>query len=157
MLYKRTKMRTSKRTISIPSSLIEKLKSYKNNCNKKSLSCSGDLWEVGEYFFIFSFWHDKLLYPSHITKNWSKFTKNYNLRHVNFHRLRHTSATLLLESGETKKVISSRLDHSRINTTIDIYTHWLQSADKGASSKLELLITSIEQKKIGCNNTPYLS
>lgn len=44
------------------------------------------------------------------------------------------------------KVISSRLGHSRINTTIDIYTHSLQSADKGASSKLESLITSIEQK-----------
>ncbi|PGS03258.1 site-specific integrase [Bacillus pseudomycoides] len=144
---KEPKTRTSKRTISIPASLIEKLKRYKNDCNEKRLSC-GDLWEAGEYFFVFSSWHGKPLYPSHITKKWHKFTKKHELRHVNFHGLRHTSATLLLEAGENMKVISSRLGHSRINTTIDIYTHSLQSADRGASSKLESLITSRTQTKV---------
>ncbi|MCU5681280.1 site-specific integrase [Bacillus wiedmannii] len=144
---KEPKTRASKRTISIPTSLIEKLKRFKNDCNEKRLSC-GDLWESGEYFFVFSSWHGKPLYPSHITKKWNKFTKKHALRHVNFHGLRHTSATLLLEAGENMKVISSRLGHSRINTTIDIYTHSLQSADKGASNKLESLINSIEKIQI---------
>ncbi|MEJ9255743.1 site-specific integrase [Bacillus wiedmannii] len=144
---KEPKTRASKRTISIPTSLVEKLKRYKNDCNEKRLSCR-NLWEAGEYFFVFSSWHVKPLYPSHITKKWRKFTRKYELRHVTFHGLRHTSATLLLEAGENMKFISSRLGHSRINTTIDIYTHSLQSVDKGASSKLESLITSIEQKKI---------
>ncbi|MGD6862633.1 MULTISPECIES: tyrosine-type recombinase/integrase [Bacillus cereus group] len=105
----------------------------------------GDLWEAGEYFFVFSSCHGKTLYPSHITKKWNKFTKKHELRHVNFHGLLHTSPTLLLEAGENMKVISISLGHSRINTTIDIYTHSLQSADKGASNKLELLINSIEK------------
>ncbi|MES5921924.1 site-specific integrase [Bacillus cereus group sp. RP37] len=131
---KEPKTRTSKRTISIPASLIEKLKSYKNTCNEKRLSC-GDLWEAAEYFFVFSSCHGKILYPSHITKKWNKFTKKHELRHVNFHGLLHTSPTLLLEAGENMKVISIRLGHSRINTTIDIYIHSLQSADKGASKQ----------------------
>ncbi|MGR9594612.1 tyrosine-type recombinase/integrase [Bacillus thuringiensis] len=67
---------------------------------------------------------------------------DYHVRNYgNFHGLRHTSATLLLEAGENMKVISSRLGHSRINATIDIYTHSLQSADQGASNKLDALIT----------------
>lgn len=49
------------------------------------------------------------------------------------------------------KGISSRLGYSRINTTIDIYTYSLHSADRVASSKIESLITSIEQTK-ECNN-----
>ncbi|PFK19289.1 tyrosine-type recombinase/integrase [Bacillus cereus] len=137
---KEPKTRTSKRTISIPLSLLNKLLRYKHTWNENRLSCA-ELWEGGEYSFIFTSWHGKPLYPSHITKKWSKFTAKYGLRHVNFHGLRHTSATLLLEAGENMKVISSRLGHSRINTTIDIYTHSLQSADQGASNKLDALIT----------------
>ena len=42
---------------------------------------------------------------------------------LHFHDLRHTHATLLLESGINPKVTQERLGHSRIATTLDTYSH----------------------------------
>ena len=38
---------------------------------------------------------------------------------------RHTHVALLVEAGVPIKVISERLGHSKIDTTLDIYTHML--------------------------------
>jgi len=41
----------------------------------------------------------------------------------NFHSLRHTHATTLIENGANIKDVQSRLGHSKIETTLDTYTH----------------------------------
>ncbi|MEX8160202.1 tyrosine-type recombinase/integrase [Clostridioides difficile] len=41
----------------------------------------------------------------------------------NFHCLRHTHATLLLENGANIKYIQQRLGHSQLSTTMDTYSH----------------------------------
>lgn len=41
----------------------------------------------------------------------------------NFHALRHTHATMLMEAGANMKDIQERLGHSKISTTIDTYSH----------------------------------
>lgn len=41
----------------------------------------------------------------------------------NFHALRHTHATLLIENGAKMKDVQIRLGHSRLSTTMDTYTH----------------------------------
>lgn len=40
-----------------------------------------------------------------------------------FHSLRHTHATMLIEAGANIKDVSARLGHSRVETTLQIYTH----------------------------------
>jgi integrase len=59
---------------------------------------------------------------------------------MNFHQLRHTAATLLINQGVHVKIISARLGHSSINTTMNIYGHALQSADKEATNKLDNIL-----------------
>ena len=68
-----------------------------------------------------------------ITKWFNRFLKRYNLKHMRFHDLRHTHATLLISNGVNMKVVSSRLGHSSINTTLNLYTHTLSEDDKKAS------------------------
>lgn len=49
---------------------------------------------------------------------------NYELNiDFNFHSLRHTHATILLENNANIKDIQKRLGHSKISTTMDIYSH----------------------------------
>lgn len=56
------------------------------------------------------------------------------------HDLRHTHATLLLSEGINAKVISERLGHSKVGTTLDIYSHVLPTMQKEAVDKLDDLI-----------------
>lgn len=46
-----------------------------------------------------------------------------NLPHLTIKGLRHTHATLLLESGVNPKIVQERLGHSNISTTLNIYSH----------------------------------
>lgn len=41
----------------------------------------------------------------------------------NFHSLRHTHATMLLETGASPKEVQVRLSHSKIAITLDTYVH----------------------------------
>ena len=40
-----------------------------------------------------------------------------------YHRLRHTHATLLIESGADVKNVQTRLGHTNIETTLQTYVH----------------------------------
>lgn len=49
---------------------------------------------------------------------------NYELMiQFNFHSLRHTHATMLIENGVDLKSVSRRLGHATLGTTADTYTH----------------------------------
>lgn len=64
-------------------------------------------------------------------------------RGINFHALRHTFTTRMIESGESIKTIQALLGHADIQTTMNIYAHVLQetkiaSADRQDALYLEL-------------------
>lgn len=42
---------------------------------------------------------------------------------INFHSLKHSRATILLENGANIKDVQTRLGHTRIATTMDTYAH----------------------------------
>lgn len=56
--------------------------------------------------------------------------KKNNLKTITLHQFRHSHATMLLTEGIIINEVSRRLGHSRVSTTLDVYTH-----------------TSLEQKK----------
>lgn len=56
---------------------------------------------------------------------------------INFHGLRHTSATFLIGKGMDIQTISSRLGHSTSTTTQNIYSHFLKSKDEEAANLME--------------------
>ena len=73
---------------------------------------------------------------------------NYHLKKLNVstHTFRHTHVALLIESGVPIKVISERLGHSNINTTLNIYTHVTANMKLDLRSKLDKLCAEIAQK-----------
>lgn len=58
-----------------------------------------------------------------------------------FHSLRHTHTTMLLEAGLDIKYISERLGHKDIQTTLDIYTHLTDKMRETNRDKLDLIYT----------------
>ena len=60
--------------------------------------------------------------------------RNYHLRRIRFHDLRHSCASLLLKEGVPMKQIQEWLGHSDISTTANIYAH-LDSQSKNLSAR----------------------
>lgn len=52
-----------------------------------------------------------------------QFLQKYGITDIRFHDLRHTFATLLIESDVSMKLVQELLGHSTITTSMDIYTH----------------------------------
>lgn len=131
----------SKRLIAIPLETGQVLKDYRTEWIKQRMQV-GDLWEGSERLWVT--WNGKPMHPNSVTGWFSKFIKRHNLPHITFHGLRHTSATLLISKGLDVRSVSNRLGHSRTSTTLDIYTHALQTADKHAADIMEQLLTKTQ-------------
>lgn len=137
-IVKEPKTKNSIRKVAVPPSLIPDLEAFKKQSAIERDRC-GELWEGGERFFLFSSWNGKPLHPSSVKTWWRRFTNRHGLRYIRFHDLRHTSATLLINKGVHAKIISERLGHANILTTMNIYGHALRSADQEAAKHFDSL------------------
>ncbi|MDH6283277.1 tyrosine-type recombinase/integrase [Prescottella agglutinans] len=59
---------------------------------------------------------------------------------LKLHGLRHTHATLLIQAGESMKVVQDRLGHASITITMDVYAHVLPGAQKSAADRFASLL-----------------
>ena len=75
-------------------------------------------------------------------REFNRFVEKAGVRRIKFHGLRHTSATLALQSGVESKVVQERLGHLRHEVTMDIYAHALPSAQKDAARRMGKLLHS---------------
>lgn len=58
------------------------------------------------------------------------------VEYITVHGLRHTHASMLFASGARMKDVQMRLGHSRISTTMDIYTHVTKQSEENISNLL---------------------
>jgi site-specific recombinase XerD len=94
-----------------------------------------------EHDFILTWGNGKYVHPNYYTLKFNRLIKKVGIKkRVIFHDLRHTNATLLLKQGIDFKVIQSRLGHSDINTTLNIYSHVTTDMQKNATEKLTSLL-----------------
>lgn len=110
---------SSYRTISIGHTLLKILKDNKDwqEENKKN---------YGEYYKENNFICTKENGENITTNSIKYLSRIVNLEleiDFTFHALRHTHATMLLENGANIKDIQKRLGHSRLSTTMDVYSH----------------------------------
>lgn len=134
-MLKDPKSKHSIREISLPSSVIEELKAYRKQWAKEKLQLL-DLWEEKEHEYVFCNEKGHPFYPTYPRVWWKRFTERAGVRYIRLHDLRHTSATLLINQGVHAKIISERLGHADVRTTMNIYGHALRSADKEAAEKI---------------------
>ena len=64
-----------------------------------------------------------LIKPHYVTESFPKLLKANGLRHIRYHDLRHSCASLLLANGVPMKQIQEWLGHSDFSTTANIYAH----------------------------------
>lgn len=78
-----------------------------------------------------------------LSKRFTSIIKDNDLPNLRFHDLRHLQATLLIHSGVNVSSTSKRMGHSSSRTTLDVYTHSIDSEDRKAVKQLEDFIECI--------------
>ena len=73
------------------------------------------------------------LSPDTISRYWQRFVNRIGMPGIRLHDARHTHATLMLKGGVNIKVIQERLRHTRIETTLNVYSHVLPGMQEGAA------------------------
>ena len=141
VILKEPKTESSVRTISAPKEIILMLKQLKKERLAAKLK--------GEKQHRELIFYDKNLEPiapDVISKKFKYFLEVNNLKHIRFHDLRHSHVTMLIDAKVPLKVISERVGHSSVNTTLNIYSHALKEMDQEASDKISNVLFSSERK-----------
>ncbi len=61
--------------------------------------------------------------PRTYREYYDRLLKKLSMEHINFHGLRHTFATRLIENGADYKTVSELLGHASVNLTLNLYVH----------------------------------
>jgi len=88
-----------------------------------------------EYVFVDDM--GDLILPDYVTSKFSKILKTNKLKHIRFHDLRHSCASLLVANGVPMKNIQEWLGHANYNTTADVYSHLDFSAKEKSAKVIE--------------------
>ena len=131
------KTESSIREIAIPEFIIFLLEEYKLWYEEQK-SIYGELWTNSDRLFVQA--DGKPMHPSTISKWFVKYVGQIGLPVINFHGLRHTNASLLVAQNIDIAVISARLGHAQISTTLDFYVHPLLYHNRKAGYALENLL-----------------
>ena len=137
MITKDTKNLSSTRTIDLSDSSIILLKNYQKWQSEKRLAM-GDQWHNTDRLFTQA--NGLPINADTIGQWFKKFISKTDLPKVTLHSLRHTNATLMIASGADIRSVSGRLGHSNTSTTLNIYSHFIQSRNREIADKLQQML-----------------
>lgn len=116
---------SSFRRITIPGVLVDYLEEIKGALHPKN----NDFVVLNRY--------GQICNPRNLSMNFVKTVEKYKVPKITFHGLRHTHATMLISAGENIKVVSERLGHKDITTTLNIYTHVQEEMKQNTATLLQ--------------------
>lgn len=128
------KSRKGERMVPLPKFLIHELKIHQ-------LMQNGEKARIGDGYV-----DNDLVFPNEIgeptdarnlTRSYKRLLARAGVEYKNFHVLRHTYATLLLEKEVPIKTISELLGHSDTRITSNTYTHVVSKTKKEAVKKID--------------------
>jgi integrase len=123
----------SRRTIPLSADAIDALRRHKAVQAQEKL-LFGEAYQ--DHGLVFCAPDGQPINPRLVTRQFQRLLQAAGMPHVRFHDLRHSVATMLLELGESPKTVQTLLGHSRINITLDIYSHVSLDLETRAVAKL---------------------
>jgi integrase len=131
---KQPKTKAGRRTITMPDELALILRAHR--LAQLELRMKIGLGKPPNDALLFSDLDGNHLSPNAISLRWGAFADKIAIPDVTFHALRHTQASLLHHAGVPLAVVSKRPGHSKISTTLNLYTHIFADADDEAATAL---------------------
>ena len=118
------KTRASIRRLVLPPGVVEVLRQYRERVDSR-------------WIFPSPVKEDMPMTPGAVRRRLQIILERAGCKRIRFHDLRHTFATLSLESGMDVKTLSAMLGHVSAATTLDIYTHVTGDMQSEAAAKID--------------------
>ena len=118
------KTKASIRRLVLPPGVVEVLRQYQKTVDSR-------------WMFPSPVKEDMSMTPGAVRRRLQIILERAGCKRIRFHDLRHTFATLSLESGMDVKTLSAMLGHVSAATTLDIYTHITNPMRSEAAAKID--------------------
>ena len=129
------KTKKSRRSIRLTPQAVEALRSHLER-QLRDMEILGDRYQ--DQGLVFTTDTGGPINPSNLRqRSLAALLKRAGLRHMRFHDLRHTCATLLLSRGVHPKFVQELLGHATIAITLDTYSHVMPSMGDATAKAME--------------------
>jgi len=145
IVFSPPKSQRSRRRIFLPPSLSIVLREHK--ARQESIREQMGLSPPGPKDLVFSKPDGSYIPPNTITSAFRHIAQKLGFN-GNFHSLRHTHATLLLERNVHPKVVSERLGHATVALTLDTYSHKIPGLDEAAALEFDKAVENHRPTKL---------
>ena len=142
----RTKNKSSYRTLPLFDNIATKLLEFKEK-QKSFQRAFGNTYNKKFLEYVFVNPQGKIIRPDYVTQHFSILLENIGLKHIRFHDLRHSCASLLLAKGIPMKSIQEWLGHSNFSTTANLYAHLDSHSKKKSAEVLYNALNVTDTKK----------
>ena len=147
-----TKTKASKRTLPLVPVFRERLLALQEE-QKENRKLCGRSYNKKYDGYICVDPMGNLLLPNALSDSFQLVLRDYNLRRIRFHDLRHTFATRALERGMDYKTLSAILGHYSVAFTMDTYVHSMDEHKRREMDKMDDMFGM--QYSISVENRPY--
>ena len=108
--------------------------------NVRTIRLDDELWKELQPLLTlegsYVFGGESGLAPTAINTHFQKAVEDSGVKPIRLHDLRHSHATWLINNGVNIVAVSKRLGHKDVSTTLNTYTHLLESTDNGMMEKI---------------------
>ena len=87
-----------------------------------------------------------LIRPNRVTQRFADLIRQYGLRKIRFHDLRHTFASILINQDVPLLNVSTFLGHSDLSTTANIYAHLDKSKKQESADVISSIFNKAKEK-----------
>jgi integrase len=133
LIFQEPKTEESRRTTPVPADITEALKHHKARQAQEKL-LFGEAYD--DHGLVFCQPNGQPIDPRTFTRYFERLLHQAGVPRIRFHDGRHTFATLMLELGEAPKTVQTMLGHTKIATTLDVYSHVSLDLETRAAARL---------------------
>ena len=126
----------SRRSIHLPEPCLDALRAHRSVQLERRLRASA-AWDDRDFVFTTSI--GTPLEPRNVLRTLKRDLANAGLPDIRFHDLRHTCASLLVAQNVHPRIVMETLGHTRISTTLDLYSHVSPAMQREAAVQMEAL------------------